>query len=74
MSKIKEQMERDREREMELEISFLEWICDQKLEVSESDTIEEEESTDVPSTTRTSIVPVNTLKAANNINFNPIGA
>ncbi|KYJ87533.1 hypothetical protein [Sulfurovum riftiae] len=71
MSKIKDQMERDHEREMEQYISFMEWVCDQNLEVSEAVTKEEEEDSLKPSTPRTLIVPANTLKAANNINYNP---
>ena len=72
MSKIKDQMERDHEREMELYSSFMEYVRDQQKEVSESDaTKEEEEDTEMSSTPQTSIVPANTLKAANNINYNP---
>ena len=72
MSKIKDAMERDQEIEFDQYVSFMEYICDQ--EVSETITNEEEEDSLKPSTARTSIVPVNTLKAVNNINFNPIGA
>ena len=43
MSKTKDQMERDHDFEMEQYYSFMEWVCDQKQEVSESDAIEEEE-------------------------------
>ena len=73
MSKVKDGMERIREREFDQYVSFMEWMCDQK-EVSEDVTKEVEEDTEMSSTTGTSIVPANTLKAANNINFNPIGA
>ena len=74
MSKIKDEMERIQELEFERYVSFMEWVCDQQ-EMSESDvTNEVDEDLEKPSPTRTSIVPVNTLKAANNINFNPIGA
>ena len=69
MSKIKEQMERDHEIEMEEYYSFMEWVCDQ--EVSVSDTKEVEEDLYESSTTRTSIVPKNTLNAVNNIDYNP---
>ena len=72
MSKIKDQMERDHEHEMEQYYSFMEWVCDQRIEESESDaTSEVEEDLIKPSTSRTSIVHHNTLKAANNINYNP---
>ena len=72
MSKIKDQMERDHEREMEQYYSFMEWVCDQRQEVSESDaTNEVEEDSNEPSTPRTSIVPANTLNSINNINYNP---
>ena len=71
MSKIKEQMERDHEIEMEENYSFMEWVCDQKQEVSVSDTNEEEEDTEMSSTPRTSIVHQNTLNPVNNMNYNP---
>lgn len=72
MSKIKDQMERDHEHEMEQYYSFMEWVCDQKTEVRESNgTDEVEEDTEMSSTTRTSIVPTNTLNVVNNINYNP---
>ena len=76
MSKIKDQMERNHEHEMEQYYSFMEWVCDQELEVSEDDVTKEvEESSSEPSTTRTSIVHQNTLSPVNNIDFNPqIGA
>ena len=67
MSKIKDEMERIREIEFDQYVSFMEWMCDQK--VSEDVTNEEEESTDVPSTPGTSIVPANTLKVANNPDY-----
>ncbi len=64
-------MERIREIEFDQYISFMEWMCDQK-EVSENATNEEEEDSKEPSTTRTSIVPANTLnKAVNNPDYNP---
>ena len=69
MSKIKGTMERIREKEYDEYVSFMEWVCDQ--EVSVDATSKEEESSEEPSTTGTSIVPANTLKAANNINYNP---
>jgi len=71
MSKIKDQMERDQENEMEQYYSFMEYVCDQEQEVSETVTNEEEEDSVKSSTPGTSIVPLNTLKAANNINYNP---
>lgn len=71
MSKIKEEMERIRQEEYEQYVSFMEWVCDQKPEVSVNDRDEEEESQNKPSTPRTSILPANTLKAANNPNYNP---
>ena len=76
MSKIKEEMERTKEIEFEQYVSFMEWVCDQELEVSESKgTNEDEESSEEPSTPRTSIVAINTLNSANNIDYNPeIGA
>lgn len=72
MSKIKDEMERTQEIEFEQYISFMEWVCDQELEVSESDaTNEVEEDLKKSSTTRTSIVHQNTLNSANNIHYNP---
>jgi hypothetical protein len=71
MSKIKDELERIREREYEQYISFMEWVCEQKTEVSMNVTNEEEESSEEPSTTGTSIVPANTLKPVNNPNYNP---
>ena len=71
MSKIKEQVERYYEQEMEPYYSFMEFVCDQEQEVSESDTNEVEEGSKESSTTGTSIVHHNTLKAVNNINYNP---
>jgi hypothetical protein len=71
MSKIKDEMERIRESEYEAYVSFMEWICDQKHEVSACNTNEVEESSSEPSTTGTSIVATITLKAVNNINYNP---
>jgi len=72
MSKIKDEIERSRETEYEQYISFMEWVCDQQLEVSESDdTKEVEEDSLKSSTTRTSIVHNNTLNPVNNINYNP---
>ena len=76
MSKIKDEMERIREIEFEQYVSFMEWVCDQKHEVSDYVTNEEEEESQKESSTpRTSIVPANTLKVVNNINYTPkIGA
>ncbi len=76
MSKIKDEMERIQQQEFDQYVSFMEWVCDQSPKVSENDvTNEEEESSVEPSTAGTSIVPVNTLKAANNVNYDPrIGA
>ena len=72
MSKIKDEMERTKEIEFEQYVSFMEWVCDQKTAVSESNgTKEVEEGSKEPSTTGTSIVSTNTLKAANNRNYNP---
>jgi hypothetical protein len=72
MSKIKEEMERIREIEYEQYVSFMEWVCDQQQEVSESDVANEvEEDSKEPSTSRTSIVPANTLNSVNNIHYNP---
>ena len=70
MSKIKDAMERDQEIEFDQYVSFMEWMCDQK-EVSETVTNEEDEDFTKSSTPGTSIVPANTLKAANNIDYNP---
>jgi len=69
MSKIKDEMERIRQQEYEQYVSFMEWVCDQ--EVSVDDTNEEEEDSREPSTTGTSIVAINTLKAVNNADYNP---
>ena len=71
MSKIKDELQRIQEIEFEQYVSFMEWVCDQQQEVSDCDTNEEEEDLIKPSTTRTSIVPTNTLNSANNINYNP---
>ena len=72
MSKIKDEMERTKEIEFEQYVSFMEWVCDQKIEVSEHvDTKEVEEDLIKSSTTGTSIVHQNTLNSANNINYNP---
>ena len=71
MSKIKDELMRIQQEEYEHYISFMEWVCDQKVEVSVNVTKEEEEDSAESSTPRTSIVPANTLKAANNINYNP---
>jgi len=72
MSKIKDEMERIQEIEFEQYVSFMEWVCDQKTEVSESNgTDEVEEDSLKSSTTGTLIVPANTLNSANNINYNP---
>lgn len=72
MSKIKDEMERIQQIECEQYVSFMEWLCDQRTEESESDaTREVEEDSSKSSTSRTSIVPVNTLNSVNNINYNP---
>ena len=72
MSKIKDEMERIQDIEFEQYVSFMEWVSDQELEVSESDaTSEVEEDSLKSSTTWTSIVHQNTLNSANNINYNP---
>ena len=69
MSKIKDQIERDHEHEMEQYYSFMEWVCDQKQEVSENDVTKEvDEDSEETSPTRTSIVH---QKALNNIDYNP---
>jgi hypothetical protein len=69
MSKVKDEMVRIQELEFERYVSFMEWVCDQ--EVSETGTKEEEENSQEPSTAGTSIVPTNTLRVANNVNYNP---
>ena len=69
MSKVKDAMERMQDKEFDEYVSFMEWVCDQ--EVSVDVTNEEEEDFNKPSTPRTSILTSNTLKAANNINYNP---
>ena len=75
MSKVKDEMERIQQQEFEQYVSFMEWVCENKPEVSENSTFEEEESSKEPSTPRTSIVPSTTLKVANNVNYDPrIGA
>ena len=71
MSKMKDEMERIQQQEFEQYVSFMEWVHEQELDVSGSDTFEEEEDLLKPSTAGTSIVPSSTLKAANNINYNP---
>ena len=72
MSKIKDELQRIQEIEFEQYVSFMEYVCDQQQEVSESNgTDEVEEDSKEPSTTRTSIVPTNTLNSANNIDYNP---
>ena len=71
MSKMKDHLERIRQEEFEQYVSFMEWVCDQKQEVSVNVTNEEEEDTEMSSTTGTPILTSNTLKAANNINYNP---
>ena len=71
MSKMKDHLERIRQEELEQYVSFMEWVCDQKQEVSVNVTNEEEDSQKEPSSGRSSIVPANTLKAANNINYHP---
>ena len=69
MSKIKDKMEREHDFAMEQYYSFMEWVCDQELEVSKSDVAnEDEKSSEEPSTPRTSIVH---QKALNNIDYNP---
>jgi len=75
MSKIKDELGRIQEREFEEYVSFMEWVCEQQQEVSKNDMNEVEKDSKEPSTAGTSIVPANTLKAVNNINYNPqIGA
>jgi len=72
MSKIKDELQRIQEIEFEQYVSFMEWVCDQQQEVSESNGAKEvEEDSIEPSTTGTSIVHQNTLNSANNINYNP---
>ena len=57
MAKIKEELLRIQEQEYEAYVSFMEWVCDQKHEMSDYDVIkEEEEDPKEPSTPRTSIV------------------
>ena len=75
MSKIKDQMERDHELMMQMSIEFAEFL--ESLESNSSfkadwDTNEEEGNSQKESSTAgTSIVPANTLKAANNTDYNP---
>ena len=69
MSKIKEHLERIQQKEFDEYVSFMEYVCDQ--EVNREVINEEEEDLSMPSTTGTSIVPANTLKAANNPDYNP---
>ncbi len=69
MSKIKDEMERIRQRELEQYVSFMEWVCEQEVSVHGTD--EGEEDSLKPSTTETFIVPANTLKPINNIDYNP---
>ena len=79
MSKIKDQMDREYERMMQMDVSFAEFL--ESLEPNRAfkadwDTNEEEENPEEPSTTRTSIVPANTLKTetlkpVNNADYYP---
>ena len=70
MSKVKDEMMRIQEEEFDQYVSFMEWVCDRKNEVSENiGIIEEEENLKKSSTAGTSIVPVNTLTVANNANY-----
>ena len=64
MSKIKDQMDRDYQQMMDMDVSFAELLDLLPPRDYEVDTDEEEEDfqKEKPSTTRTSIVPVNTLK------------
>lgn len=68
MSKIKNELERIHEIEFEQYVSFMEWVCDQQLEVSNDNTNEVEEDSNKPSTAGTSIVH---QKALNNPDYNP---
>jgi len=69
MSKIKDELQRIRETEFDQYVSYMEWVCDQ--EMSESNTKEEQEDSNKPSSPRTSIVHHNTLKPVNNIDYYP---
>jgi hypothetical protein len=79
MSKIKDQIDKEYERMMQMDVSFAEFL--ESLEPNSPfkadwDTNEEEESSEEPSTTSTSIVPTNPLKAKthtpiNNANYYP---
>ena len=71
MSKIKDEMERTKEIEFEQYVSFMEWVCDQELEVSESNDANEVEENSKESSTPRTFVPINTLNPANNSNYNP---
>lgn len=72
MSKIKEELQRIQDREYEETINFMEWVCDQQQDVGvKNDTKEVGEDIIVSSTTGTSIVSVITLKAVNNIYYEP---
>ena len=72
MSKIKDELQRIREKKLDEYISFMEWVCDQQQEMSDCNTKEVEEGSFERSTTGTSIVHQNTLKAVNNIDYNPL--
>ena len=69
MSKMKDEMDRIHEKEFDEYVSFMEYVCDQEVSVDVAN--EEEESSNKPSTTGTSIVPANTLKTVNNADYNP---
>ena len=71
MSRVKDEMERIQQEEFERYVSFMEWVSDQRPEMSECDTNEEEEDINMPSTAEASIVHQNTLKAVNNADYNP---
>ena len=71
MSKIKDELARIPQKESEQYVSFMEWIYDQKNEVNVNDTNEVEEDSKEPSAAEALIVPANTLKPVNNMDYNP---
>ena len=70
MSKIKDELQRIQEKEFESYVSFMEWVCDQKLEVSD-DVNESVEDSIESSTERTLHCTSKDFKRVNNINYNP---
>ena len=71
MSRTKEKLLEYQESEMSAYVSFMEWVCDQQAVSESDDTKEVEEDIKMSSTTGTSIISANSLKAVNNIDYYP---